>query len=145
MSTAARGTLGDGVRPASANGLAWPSSTRATSLGMAGRGRVQIHRCVRAAGQPRHRVPLPLLLLPHGGDLLRPARGHDDLLLHTGTTFSVLMCCTATYFSTQLRPPPYGSTRVNLLLPPLLSNSTALFVPWRRWLPPVPQGKPDAI
>ncbi|TVU41877.1 hypothetical protein EJB05_15434, partial [Eragrostis curvula] len=55
---------------------------------MAGRGRVQIHRCVRAAGQPRHRVPLPLLLL------------------HTAATFFDLREVTTTCSSTRGRPSP---------------------------------------
>ncbi|TVU24121.1 hypothetical protein EJB05_26519, partial [Eragrostis curvula] len=103
MSTAARGTLGDGVRPASAMASRGLPRRRATYLGMAGRGCVQICRCVRAAGQPRHRMPLPLLLLHTAATFFElreiPAvaafsvllRLHDDLLLHTAATFSVLM------------------------------------------------------
>ncbi|TVU11171.1 hypothetical protein EJB05_44740, partial [Eragrostis curvula] len=120
---------------------------------MAGRGRVQIHRSVRAAGQPRHRVPLPLLLLhtaaatffklceiPAVAAFSVRLRRHDDLLLHTGTTFSVLL---QRHGNLLLHAVAASSLRINAHQPAtssFLSNSTALLVPWRRWLPPVPQG-----
>ncbi|TVU22309.1 hypothetical protein EJB05_31994, partial [Eragrostis curvula] len=109
---------------------------------MAGRGRVQIGRSVRAAGQPRHRVPLPLLLLhtaaatffklceiPAVAAFSVRLRRHDDLLLHTGTTFSVLL---QRHGNLLLHAVAASSLRINAHQPAtssFLSNSTALLVP----------------